>query len=212
MLNILAVGAHPDDVEFACGATLAKHKSLGDNVTVIYMTDTGYKDHVNNVVKRTPEQSQEEAKAAGKILGCDLIQLNFEELHVPFNLDSVVALEKIIIELKIDTIYTHSENDCHQDHIATRKSVLAASRGVHNIFLYEQLPLPRVRKTDSPNFFVDVKDFFDIKIEACLAHKTQVEGKYGDKLIEDLTSLARYRGSQCGIEYAEAFSAIKQLF
>jgi len=209
--NVLAVGAHPDDVEFSCAGTLLKHIQEGDNVTILHMTNTGYKNLLTGEVLRTSKQSQKEAKDAADILGCNVIQLDFVEQKVPFNVDSVVAIEKVITELNIDTIYTHSKLDCHQDHISTCKSVLAASRNIHNIFLFEQLPLPRVRETDSPNFFVDITDFFDNKLKACRAHVSQVEGKYGEKIINSLISLSKYRGSQSGCDYAEAFETVKQI-
>ena len=162
--NVIAIGAHPDDVEFSCAGTLLKHIDRGDNVTILHMTNTGYENTITGEILRTAEQSQEEAKKSARIIGCDCIQLDFKEQQVPFDINSVTKVEEVLIMKNIDTIYTHSNLDYHQDHIATYKTVLAASRNIHNIFLFEQLPLPRVRKTDSPNYFVDISDFFEKKI------------------------------------------------
>ena len=209
--KVLAIGAHPDDVEFSCAGTLLKHLDIGDSVTILHMTNTGYKNRITNEILRTPEQSQNEAKEAAKILGCDYIQLGFIEQEVPFNIESITKVEEILINLEIDTVYTHSNLDCHQDHIATCQTVLAASRNIHNIFLYEQLPLPRVRQNDSPNYFVDITRFFDKKLESCRAHISQVDEKYGEKIINSLLALSRFRGSQIGCEYSEAFTTVKSL-
>mgnify|MGYP001488742551 CR=1 FL=1 len=163
--KVLAIGAHPDDVEFSCAGTLLKHLDQGDEVTILHMTNTGYKNRITGETLRTPEQSQNEAQKAAEIIGCDFVLLEFKEQEVPFNIDSITKVEEILIRLEIDTIYTHSSLDCHQDHIATYQTVLAASRNTHNIFLYEQLPLPRVRKNDSPDYFVDITGFFDKKFD-----------------------------------------------
>ena len=73
--NILAVGAHPDDVEFSCAGTLLRHIYEGDKVTILHMTNTGYKNLLTGEVLRTSHQSQKEAKDSAEILGCNLIQI-----------------------------------------------------------------------------------------------------------------------------------------
>ena len=212
MRNVLAIGAHPDDVEMSCGGTLLKHVLLGDKVTILHMTNSGYSNSITGEILRTSEQSKSEALDSAKLLNCEMIQLDFIEQKIPFNIESITAIEKVIIDKKIDLIYTHSSLDTHQDHIAVYNSVMAASRNVHNIFSFEQLPLFRMRYSDNPNFFVNITDFFDKKIEACRAHTSQVKGKYGDKILQSLRALSEYRGSQIGCKNAEGFITIKSVF
>jgi LmbE family N-acetylglucosaminyl deacetylase len=211
MKNILAIGAHPDDVEFGCAGTLAKHIHNGDHVTILDMTCTDCMN-IRGEIIRQGERRRCEAEKAAKIIGAKLIVLDFKDQMVPFDRDSIFAIERILVDLNIDTIYTHWNDDSHQDHINTLKSVLSAARYVDNIFLYEQVPLPRVGKILSEvNYYIDISDFYKIKEEATLAHESQVKDKYNDKVILGMRSLAEFRGSQCNCKYAEAFEAVKQI-
>lgn len=210
MKNILAVGAHPDDVELGCGGTLIKHIKNGNTVTIMHMTNTGVKNVITGEVLRTAEQSKSEAEQAAEIMGANIVQLCFEDQNVPFNLDSIVAIEKYIINLNIDTIFTHWGGDSHQDHINTLKSTLAAGRNVDNIFLYEQVPMPRVGNIfPNINFYFDISDCYELKMKACSAHKSQITEKYKNKVLEGTRALAEYRGAQADCKYAEAFECIK---
>ena len=157
-IDILAIGAHPDDIEFGCGGTLIKHKDNGNKVIYVCMTDTESVDATEDKVIRTQSQLKSETRCAADILGVDRIHyLPFKDLHVPFSFDSVSELEKLIKEYEIDIIYTHWSGDSNQDHISTFKTTMAAARYVKNIYCYEQIPIPR--HTDNPmriNTYMDI--------------------------------------------------------
>ena len=74
MNRIMAIGAHPDDIEFGCGGTLLKHKQNGDFVVYVCMTSTVSTDGVTGKVLRTKEQNTQEVMNAAKILKCDEIE------------------------------------------------------------------------------------------------------------------------------------------
>ena len=211
MNNILAIGAHPDDVEFGCAGTLAKHLKSGDKVTILHMTGSDCMNIYGEVVP-LGERRRREAAEAANIIGADLIILDFKDQLIPFDRESIFAIERVLVEHKIDTIYTHWNGDSHQDHINTLKSVLAAARYVDRIFLYEQVPLPRVGKIFSEvNYYVDITDFFHVKQRAAYSHVSQVAEKYRNKVIDGMRSLAEFRGKQCECQFAEAFEAVKQI-
>ncbi len=210
--NIIAIGAHPDDVEIGCAGTLARHISEGDKVTILHMTNTGYGNRITGEVLRTPEQSKNEAARAAKILCCELIMLDFEEQNVPFNANSVALVNDVLEKKKINVVYTNWRGDSHQDHMATFKCVMAAARHIENVYLYEQIPQPRTNELHvEPTHYVDITDHLNKKIEVIRAHESQVK-KYGESLIEGVISLARLRGIQCNRKYAEAFEVIKQVY
>ena len=117
--NVLAIGAHPDDIEFGCFGTLKKHLNDGDNVTMVVMTQSDVKDAHTQQVTRDSSQSVIEAHNAADVIGAELILGPFQDTKVPFDNQSVAFLEKIIKEKKIDIIYTHWAGDTHQDHINT---------------------------------------------------------------------------------------------
>ena len=211
--NILAIGAHPDDIEFGCFGTLKKHIESGDNVTLVVMTKSNVKDAYTQEVTRDSKTSLEEAINAVNILGSPkLIIGDFEDTKIPFDNTSVAFLERIIKEKNIDTVYTHWAGDTHQDHINTLSATMAAARLVKNVLCYEQVPLPR-NTTVYPvaNYYVDITDVMDCKLQGCNAHKSQIDkfNKHGFDMIDNLVTLAKFRGSQCGVKYAEAFNVLK---
>ena len=211
MKNVLAVGAHPDDVEFGCAGTLARHVANGDQVTIMHMTCSDCLDIYGETITQADIRRKEAEKAA-KIIGTDLVILDFIDQQLPFDREAIFAIERELVKRKINIVYTHWNGDSHQDHINAMKSVLAAARHIDEIFLYEQVPLPRVGKIFSEvNYYVDISEYYEIKEQSAMAHSSQVKGKYNDKIILGMKSLAEFRGGQCDCEYAEAFEAVKQI-
>ena len=212
MKNILAIGAHPDDLEFGCFGTLKKFIDQGKNVTLVVMTASDVTHSQTGKATRSKEQSIKEAFAAAEVIGADLILLPFQDGEVPFNKQSVHYIEQLLSERNIDTVFTHWAGDTHQDHINTLEATLAASRMINNVFCYEQVPLPRVCTTyPVANFYVDITDTISYKIEASKKHDSQIQ-KYlnqGIDLIDNLETLAKFRGIQIETKYAEAFNVLK---
>ena len=212
--NVMAIGAHPDDIEFGCSGTLCNHVGGGDDVVIVVMTNTESVNGVTGNVLRTKEENQEESISSSKVIGCKIEFLPFKDLHVPFSFESVSKLETLIKKYDIDTIYTHWAGDANQDHIATFKTTMAATRYVPNVFCYEQIPIPRVSENSiNPNYYVDITKSFDKKIEASLCHQSQIVKykSHGFDVPENLKTLARFRGIQANCEYAEAFQVIKMI-
>ena len=214
-MNVMAIGAHPDDIEFGCGGTLMRHVKAGDDVVYVCMTNTESKSGTTGDVLRTHNQLLEEVKCATDKLGINNLKfLDFKDLHVPFSFKSVSELDKIIQKYDVDTIYTHWAGDSNQDHIATFKSTMAAARYVRNVYCYEQIPIPR--QSENPmniNYFVDIDTTFDQKIVSAECHKSQFE-KYkqvGFDVSKNLKLMAQYRGIQANCEYAEGFHIIKKV-
>tara|TARA_B100001094_G_scaffold228308_1_gene222857 strand:+ start:504 stop:1151 length:648 start_codon:yes stop_codon:yes gene_type:complete len=215
-MNVLAIGAHPDDIEFGCGGTLINHKDNGDKVIYVCMTDTQSIDKTTGKVIRSHEQLKKETQCAADELGVDEIHyLPFTDLNVPFSFESVSQLERIIKQCRADVIYTHWAGDSNQDHIATFRTTMAAARYIPNVYCYEQIPIPR--HTENPmriNHYSDITNSFDDKIKAAECHQSQFK-KYkeaGFDVTENLTTLAKFRGIQANCQYAEGFQVIKQVF
>tara|TARA_Y100001972_G_scaffold70787_1_gene86109 strand:- start:470 stop:1120 length:651 start_codon:yes stop_codon:yes gene_type:complete len=216
MNRIMAIGAHPDDIEFGCGGTILKHKNNNDFVAYVCMTDTESVDGVTGNVLRTKQQNASEVYDAVDVLGCDTVDfLPFKDLHVPFSFDAVSGLEKLIRKYEIDTIYTHWAGDANQDHISTFKTTMAAARYVPNVYCYEQIPVPRMSENQMVvNYYVDITSEFDKKIQASLCHESQITKykEHGFNVEENLEILARFRGIQSKCQYAEAFQTIKRVW
>jgi LmbE family N-acetylglucosaminyl deacetylase len=118
-MNVLAIGAHFDDVEIGCGGTLAKHRANGDNVIVQVITHSKYADNNGNCLREKAIALQE-GKNAATILDCKMICNYYETKHVEFGYKLIKAIEEIVDEYSVDVIYTHWDFDVHQDHQAER--------------------------------------------------------------------------------------------
>ena len=160
--NVLAVGAHADDVEIGCGGTVALHARNGDNVIILIMAESSY-TYYDGTVLRSKEEGEIEERNAARILGAkELINLGFKTKEVPYSVESIEAINEIIDKYNIDIIYTHWYHDTHQDHKRTTQSVLAAGRYVRNILMYEpEYPAGRSYLGFRNQYYVDITATFD---------------------------------------------------
>lgn len=206
--NILAVGAHADDVEIGCGGTVAKHVKNGENVILLIMAESSYTDYTGKVLRSIEEGTTEE-KNASKILGAKLINLGFKTKNIPYSSESIEAINRIIDDYSIDTIYTHWYHDTHQDHKRTTQSVLSAGRYISNILMYEpEYPAGRSYLGFRNQYYVNITSTFDIKMGALKCHESQIK-KYGDAFMDAVKARAIHRGYEIGNKYAECFEIIR---
>ena len=201
-MNILAFGAHPDDIEIGMGGTLSRFSDAGHNVIGIIAT--------------TPPDSAVrtiEARNAAKILGIKIIlmEIDFEELY--FSRKIVQIIDDLLFKYKPDIVFTHWNNESHQEHNALTNGVIAATRkNSCSVYMYEQtLPGGIVPYSFSAEMYIDISKSIDRKINSIRAHKSQHE-KLSDSWIQGVKGRAMYRGSQINTEFAEAFQVIKEIY
>ena len=97
-LKIIAIGAHGDDIELACGGTIAKAIKHGHEVSMVLVTGGGSIDH-NNILIRNQAEAEQEAKDAAKVLGVsDLLILGYQDTCVPYSVDLISKLDNIIVD------------------------------------------------------------------------------------------------------------------
>ncbi|MDY6966845.1 MAG: PIG-L deacetylase family protein, partial [Halobacteriota archaeon] len=187
--NVLAVGAHADDIEIGCGGTVALHAKNGDNVYALIMTKPHYTRY-DGVVLRDEDEGEAEEKNGARVLGAEHINLGFETKRVPYSAESVEAINEIIDKYNIDLIYTHWYHDSHQDHARTTRSVISAGRYVKNILMYEpEYPAGRSYTGFHNQYYVDITSTFEIKMEALRQHTSQVR-KYGKAFLDAVEARA----------------------
>lgn len=211
-MNILAIGAHLDDIELACGGTLAKAMKNGHKVKMLVMTDSAYKNF-DGTVLRTSEEAYTEGMDAAKALGVtDVEILNFPIKNVPYSGESVEQINRVIDEFNPDYIFTHWVHDTHQDHMNTAMATISAARYKTNIFMHEPFP-PSGRSYTAfrPQAYFDISDTIEEKIESLKEHKSQHE-KYGDDWTDAVLGRARARGFESGYKYAEVFEIVRTDF
>lgn len=197
-MKVVAVGAHPDDIEIGAGGAIALHKMRGDQVTFLVLTSGGALEE-----KETRER---EAREAARILGVDDVRfLGFDDTRVPYEVSTVQSIENHINEIGPDRIYIHSEEDTHQDHRKSALGAVAATRKFDEVFAYES---PSTRSSFAPQHFVTFTEgILEKKIAAIRTHESQAEKKYLEA--DAMEGLARFRGRQANSEYAESFQVIR---
>ena len=192
-MNVLAIGAHPDDIELGCGGTLLAHRRRGDRISLLVMT-TG---------EQGPQASRsrvEEQEDAARLLGADLFWGGFLDGAISADRDAVNVIQSVIREVGADVVYTHSPRDTHQDHRGTGASTLSAARRLCRVLMYEA----PTSQGFQPALYVDVEGLVENKVNVLRAHVSQVL-KNGLVDLEAIEALARYRGFQARIRNAEAF-------
>jgi LmbE family N-acetylglucosaminyl deacetylase len=210
IMNVLAVGAHGDDLEIGCGGALAKHVDNGDKVTGVVVCESDYQDYEGEQVREVKEGSREEKNAAAE-LGIDHINLGYKTKSVKFGENLVEDLNRIIDRLDIELVYCHWLYDSHQDHIRTARSTIAASRFVPNILMYEAFYSSQGwYESFQPQYYVDISDYIHTKISALKKHKTEIN-KYGPKFVEGVKAQSKARGHSRGLDYAEAFQVVRMV-
>ena len=208
-LKIVAIGAHPDDIELACGGTLALAKNNNHEVDMIIVTGLSSVDH-NNKFIRTEIEAKSEQYEAAKILGINNIHiLEFDDMNVPYSQELVSKLDKLINDIEPDIVFTHFIFDTHQDHIRTAQSTLSAARKQNTILLYEPInPSGRGYMPFRPQVYFDITNYIDSKLNSLKAHKSQYS-KYGENWIESIKARAKFRGFEIGSDYAECFELVR---
>ena len=194
-MKVLAIGAHPDDIELGCGATLLRHVAAGDDVTMLVMTPGGLGPQ--GLTSRANEQ-----EAAAAMIGARLVWGHFDDGSIPTGREAVGVVDALAREVEADVIYAHAPNDTHQDHAATSAAALAAARRLQRVLFYQS---PSTTSFD-PNVYVDVESSLAAKLAALRAHWSQVM----QCLMVDLEAVevtARYWGTRAKVAYAEAFES-----
>ncbi|APY09924.1 bacillithiol biosynthesis deacetylase BshB1 [Seonamhaeicola sp. S2-3] len=224
-LDILAIGAHPDDVELGCGATLAKEISNGKKVGIIDLTrgELG--------TRGTAETRKIESEEARKILGASVrINMKFADGFFTNDKYHQIELIKMIRKYKPEIVLCNAIDDRHIDHGKGSKLVsdacflsglLKIDTKIDDDDAWQEPWRPKYVyhyiqwKNLEPDFVVDVSGFIDKKIEAVLAYKTQFfntksnepETPISSKNFKDSVEYrARDLGRLIGVEYAEGFN------
>jgi len=208
-MNILAIGAHFDDVELGCGGSLARHSFAGDNVYVFVATVSGFVNQYNQEV-RSNKKALAEAKNAMNILGVkELLCGDFKTLEIEFTDALNIEILKIIKEKEIDTIYTHWTGDIHHDHQAVARSSLHSCRHMPRLLMYRSNWYHSTLDFRG-NFYADITSFWEIKQNAIRAHVSEV-GRTGEKWVSFFKNEAENAGQRIGVQYAEVFEVVKWL-
>jgi LmbE family N-acetylglucosaminyl deacetylase len=194
-MKVLAIGAHPDDIEIGCAGALIRHVEAGHDVTMLVMTPG--EQGPQGLTSRVREQ-----EAAAAVLGARLIWGPFVDGSIPNGHETVATVDDVVARVGADVIYAHAPSDTHQDHVATSQAALAAGRRLARVLFYQS---PSTTSFD-PTVFVDIERTLATKLAALQAHWSQVmQCPMVD--LEAVEVEARYWGSRAKISYAESFES-----
>jgi LmbE family N-acetylglucosaminyl deacetylase len=198
--RVLVIGAHPDDIEIAAGATIAKLRDQGHEIYGLILTQ--------GEQGGDPSVRPGEARKGACFLDINKLQMmNLRDTSLcEQSQEMVQAIESLICEIRPDIILTHSAHDIHQDHQAVHEATLRAGRNQPTILCYES---PSSTTEFLPSFYVEVGDYVEVKLRAIQTHWDQRDKPYMQE--EQIRGKLAFRGGQAKVRYAEGFEAVRVL-
>ena len=221
-MKILAVGAHPDDLELLCSGTLALYSQQGHHVTMAVLTN-GNVGHPEIELDEMARIRKGEFEAAAALIGADTIWMDVDDELSVVDLEARLQMVDVIRRSDPDVMLTHNPDDYHVDHRNTGQLVFEAaplacvSRLKTNlpaiakqslIYYFDTLGAVNFLPTE----YVDISSVVDLKKEMVQCHKSQTEwmkvatGFGMDEIVEHV---GRVRGFAAGVPYAEGFRRLE---
>ncbi|OGS19539.1 MAG: hypothetical protein A2219_02325 [Elusimicrobia bacterium RIFOXYA2_FULL_50_26] len=199
-MKIIAIGAHPDDLEYGCGGTLYKLSRSHNQVNLLVMT--------RGEMGGNPEVRQREQEKVADELKAKLYWGRFTDTQIPLQKETINTIEFFIRKIKPDLIFVMFPKDTHQDHRTVAEATITATRYVRNVLFYE---VPTTVDFSPASVFVDIGPVLDKKMHLLKLHKSQVfSTRVADlSILETVKASALFRGFQNRIKYAEAFVPLR---
>jgi LmbE family N-acetylglucosaminyl deacetylase len=225
-MRVLAVGAHPDDLEILCAGTLARYRQAGHDVVMAHLCNGDCGHFVIPSEELSAMRAGEAAKAA-EVIGAELLSLGIGDCDLRADdLQARQGVVDLIREARPDVIITHTPDDYMPDHVATSELVFFASfaASLPHWRTGKDIPahvaVPPIYYMDTlagtgfiPEEYVDITPVFEKKLEMLKCHQSQVtwlQEHDGIDLEDFVTVMARARGLQCGVRYAEGFRQLRR--
>ncbi len=198
--RVLAVGAHPDDIEIGCGGTLLDHRRRGDRISILTLS--------RGEVGGDQASRLEEAASTADAIGAQLLLAELEDTRIDSGVDTIRLIENVVEMVDPTVVYVHSIHDSHQDHRAVSTATRSATRGVRRVFAYQS---PSATNDFLPTQFVDVDAVLSRKVAMLRLFHSQGGRSYLEP--ELVVAGARYwaRHLATTARYAEPFEVIRSI-
>lgn len=195
--EVLAIGAHPSDIEVGVGGILAAHKAAGDKINLLVMSRGGRQGNVS--------LRQNEAFTSAELLGARLILEDLVDTEISSAEPTIGLIDKAVREVNPTIVYMHSDHDLHQDHRAVHAATLLATRSVRTVSCYQSASSTADFR---PNRFMNIDGFVEAKTELVSAHKSRVEASRHYAL-DFVTATARYWSRFGDGDYCEPLEIVR---
>jgi len=221
-MTVLALGAHPDDLELLCGGTLAKYAQRGDKVYMCSLTN-GNMGHPQYKPADMARVRKKEMETSASLIGAEVIWLDVDDEMSVISLEARLMVTDVLRMTKPDVVITHYDQDYHVDHRNASQLVFEAAplACVHNIVtqypvLDKQVLIYYMDTLGAINFlpteYVDISDTIETKQNMFRCHVSQDEWMLkatGFDMHEVIDAVARVRGYAAGCKYAEGFRRLE---
>jgi LmbE family N-acetylglucosaminyl deacetylase len=220
-MKVLVLAAHPDDELLGLGGTLARHVAAGDQVTTVIVSDGA----TSRYDAGADEMLSSCARAAADVLGVRdlrLLGLRDQRLDEGPIIGVIQAIEKIVLEIRPEVVYTHHWGDLNRDHAVVSEAALVACRPVradspHTVLMFEtpsssEWNAPDPAKQFVPNYFVDITATIEQKLAAMACYRSELRPAPHPRALESLRARAQYWGQSAGRPYAEPFVLVREIW
>ncbi|ANE45814.1 hypothetical protein SY83_05320 [Paenibacillus swuensis] len=220
-MNVLAVGAHPDDLEILCGGTLAKYALRGDKVFMVSFTN-GNMGHPDVDPPDMAAIRKDEFHASAALIGAEVIWMDVDDEMSEIHVEARLQMVDVMRYAKPDVILTHGPDDYHVDHrnagqLVFEAAPLACVRNIRRE-LPELAKQPLIYHMDNiggigfiPQEFVDITETIELKKKMFLCHQSQtgwMQETSGFDFVEVIDTVGKFRGYHAGVPYAEGFKRL----
>jgi N-acetylglucosamine malate deacetylase 1 len=224
-MNILAIGSHPDDIEYMCAGTLLKYKQAGHKIFIALTTSGNIGSNLHESRNEIAAIREKEQLEAAKFYEAEVRFLRFDDEGLQDTPETRKAVIEAIRWANPEVILTNPPWDGSTDHAMTGRIVSQVLLSLPGKLILASLP--PIQKAPSlffwdtggginfnPEILVDISEFMETKMEALHKHQSQYAWMLTfmeDDLYEACRILARFRGIQRGCKYAEGFVGHKVL-
>lgn len=221
--RVLVISVHPDDETLGCGGTILKHRNQGDELYWAIITRAHEPQWSAEIIARKAVEIQQVAEAYGV---ARYFHLEFPTVRmdtVPL-IDVMEQIRAIVAQVKPAIVYLVHSGDIHTDHQISFSAILSVLKpfymnqlGVRRVLSYETLSSTEAAPAKAErgffaNVFSDITPYIDRKIAIMNLYGSESQSELLPRGASAIRALARYRGATIGVEYAEAFMLIREVF